>query len=62
MESFQKNLDYGYDHFLKDGFLPTDLLTGWDTDQNKNNLEGMFMFTYAAQYAILSQYELDKSK
>ncbi|UZJ63496.1 glycoside hydrolase family 76 protein [Sphingobacterium sp. KU25419] len=62
MESFQKNLDYGYDHFLKDGFLPTDLLTGWNPDKNKNNLEGMFMFTYAAQYAILSQYELDKSK
>lgn len=62
MDSFQKNLDYGYDHFLKGGFLPTDLLTGWDSDQNKNNLEGMFMFTYAAQYAILSQYELDKSK
>lgn len=60
MESFQKNLDYGYDHFLKDGFLPTDLLAGWDADKNKNNVEAMFMFTYAAQYAILSQYEVEK--
>lgn len=62
LESFQKNLDYGYSKFLRDGFLPTDLLKGWDNDKEKNNLEGMFMFTYASQYAILSQYELSKSK
>jgi hypothetical protein len=40
---------------LKDGFLPNDLLAGWAMNPNKNDLEGMFMFTYAAQYATLAQ-------
>ncbi len=56
MDSFQQNLDYGYRHFLRSGFLPADLLGGWHADQNKNNIEGMFMFAYATQYALLSQY------
>ena len=55
IDSFQQNLDYGYAHFLKDGFLPNDLLAGWAMNPNKNDLEGMFMFTYAAQYATLAQ-------
>ena len=59
-KSFQDNLDYGYTHFLKDGFLPNDLLGGWANDKSKNDLEGMFMFTYAAQYATLAQVESTK--
>ena len=60
IDSFQQNLDYGYAHFLRSGLLPPDLLGGWHTDKDKNNLEGMFMFTYAAQYAMLSQYQIEK--
>jgi hypothetical protein len=60
VKSFQENLDYGYTHFLKDGFLPNDLLGGWANDKSKNDLEGMFMFTYAAQYATLAQVEPTK--
>ena len=54
-KSFQQNLDYGYTHFLRSGLLPQDLLGGWHADTGKNSLEGMFMFAYAAQYAMLSQ-------
>lgn len=60
MDSFQQNLDYGYTHFLRSGLLPQNLLGGWHADKDKNNLEGMFMFAYAAQYAMLSQYEAGK--
>jgi predicted alpha-1,6-mannanase (GH76 family) len=60
-ESFQKNLDYGYDNFLQEGFLPTSLLVGWNRDNGKNNTEGMFNFTYAAEYAVLSRYQLEKN-
>ena len=60
-ESFQKNLDYGYDNFLKDGFLPTSLLVGWSKDNNNNKTEGMFSFTYAGEYAVLSRYQLEKN-
>lgn len=60
IESFQKNLDHGYDNFLYKGFLPTNLLVGWSRDNGKNNTEGMFSFAFAAEYAILSRYELEK--
>jgi hypothetical protein len=60
IDSFQKNLDYGYDNFLYEGFLPTNLLVGWSRDEGKNNTEGMFNFAFAAEYAVLSRYELEK--
>jgi len=60
VKSFQENLDYGYTHFLSEGFLPNDLLGGWAKDKSKNDLEGMFMFTFAAQYATLAQVEQPK--
>lgn len=60
INSFQKNLDYAYDNFLYKGFLPTNLLVGWNRDNGKNNTEGMFNFAFAAEYAVLSQYELEK--
>ncbi|NDV68305.1 glycoside hydrolase family 76 protein [Dysgonomonas sp. 25] len=58
IESFQQNLDYAYDNFLYKGFLPTNLLAGWKADEKENRLEGMFSFTFAAEYAVLSHYEL----
>lgn len=60
IDSFQQNLDYGYDNFLYEGFLPTNLLVGWSLSEGNNNTEGMFNFAFAAEYAILSQYELEK--
>lgn len=62
LDSFQKNLDYGYDNYLYEGHLPTNLLGGWDKDKEKNGVESMFMFAYAAQYAVLAQFELEKSQ
>ena len=60
INSFQKNLDYAYENFLYNGFLPTDLLEGWNEDYEKNKTEGMFSFAFAAEYAVLSKYELEK--
>lgn len=60
INSFQKNLDYAYDNFLYEGFLPANLLVGWNRDQGKNDIEGMFAFAFAAEYAVLSRYELEK--
>ncbi|MDO5523103.1 MAG: hydrolase [Bacteroidia bacterium] len=58
--TFQQNLDYGYENYLYKGFLPTNLLTGWSNDMSKNDTEGMFSFTFAAEYALLAQYEMTK--
>lgn len=60
INSFQKNLDHGYDNFLYKGFLPTNLLVGWSRDNGNNRTEGMFNFAFAAEYAVLSRYELQK--
>jgi predicted alpha-1,6-mannanase (GH76 family) len=60
INSFQRNLDYAYEHFLYRGFLPTSLLVGWSTNNSNNNMEGMFTFTYAAEYAVLARYEMEK--
>lgn len=56
IDSFQKNLDYAWDNYLKDDMLPPSLLVGWNQDRSRNNVEGMFMFAFAAEYAVLSRY------
>jgi predicted alpha-1,6-mannanase (GH76 family) len=60
LSAFQKNLDYAYDKFLYKGFLPANLLGGWDSNNSNNRVEGMFTFTFAAEYAVLARYELEK--
>ena len=62
IDTFQQNLDYGYQHFLFEGFLPTNLLAGWSHDNSNNKTEGMFTFTFAAEYALLSRYELTNKR
>lgn len=62
INSFQQNLDYGYKNFKYEDMLPNNLLSGWNNDKNDNNIEGMFMFTFAAEYAILAKYELENNK
>ncbi|MGV3763264.1 glycoside hydrolase family 76 protein [Parapedobacter sp.] len=57
IQPFQQNLDYGYTHFRHKGILPPDLLGGWGEDRR---VEGMFAFTFAAEYALLSAYVLEK--
>ncbi|MDR2425193.1 MAG: glycoside hydrolase family 76 protein [Prevotellaceae bacterium] len=59
LESFQRNLDYGYDNFFYSGFLPNNLLTGWRQNESNNRVEAMFNFAFAAEYAILSQYLIE---
>ena len=60
INSFQQNLDYAYDNYLHQDFLPTNLLVGWSLDNNNNKVESMFTFAFAAEYAVLAKYELEK--
>ncbi|MDY3978652.1 MAG: glycoside hydrolase family 76 protein [Tidjanibacter sp.] len=62
VDSFQRNLDYGYDNYLTASMLPVNLLAGWSDTRNNNNVEGMFTFAFAAEYAILARYTLSKEK
>jgi len=56
LSAFQDNLDHGYERFNHEGFLPTNLLKGWTEEKRGNGVEGMFMFTFAAQYAVLAEH------
>ncbi len=60
VNSFQKNLDHAYSNYLKDGILPPNLVYGWNPDESKNNVEAMFTFAFAAEYAVLAKYYLNK--
>ena len=60
INSFQLNLDHGYDNFLYKSMLPTNLLVGWSRENSNNSVEGMFTFAFAAEYAGLARYELEK--
>ena len=58
--TFQNNLDYAYENYLKDNMLPPNLLYGWNTTESKNNIEAMFTFSYAAEYAVLAKWNLSQ--
>lgn len=57
INSFQRNLDYGYDNYLEEGILPYDLLEGWGQRTSDNNVEALSSFALATQYAVLSQIQ-----
>lgn len=60
LKSFQDNLDYGYINSVKDGILPTSLLHGWSRNEASCSVKGFFQFAYAAQYAVLARYIIEK--
>ena len=58
ISTFQANLDYAWDNYLKDAMLPPSLLYGWNVFNFKNDVEGMFTFSFAAQYAVLAKWNI----
>jgi len=57
--NFQSNLDYAYENYLKDGFLPNNLLGGWESN---TKTKAFHQVAYAAEYAKLVQYLLNDAK
>jgi uncharacterized protein YyaL (SSP411 family) len=61
IESYQKSIDYSYDNFYKDGYLPVNWVKGWipgfEKDEHKNVLDHS---SHAETYALLAQFELSK--
>lgn len=60
ISTFQDNLDYAWDIYLKDNMLPPSLLYGWNIIKSQNNVEAMFTFAYAAEYAVLAKWQLTR--
>ena len=59
VQSFQDNLDFAWDNYLYKDMLPSSLLAGWNMDRSKNNVEGMFAFAFAAEYATLAKHLIE---
>ena len=55
--TFQNNLDYGWANYLKNGMLPNNLLVGWSWTPANNKVESLSAFAYAAEYAVLANYQ-----
>lgn len=60
--SFQNNLDYAWENNLYKNQLPNNLLQSWNTNREKCQMEGMFEFSYAYDYAEIARYLVKKSK
>lgn len=59
LQSFQDNLDYSWKKHMYESMLPTNLLLGWGSDRTKQNVEGMFIFAFAAEYAALARFKTE---
>ena len=62
IESFQKSLDYAYENYNRDGFLPRNYLSGWEDinyDNNKNVMDQASASQMYAMLAIWAQQILD---
>lgn len=57
IDSYQDNLDFAWAKYRMDGILPVNLLLGWNLSSASNNVEAMFSFTYASEYAMLANYQ-----
>ena len=57
LTSFQTNLDYAYEKYLRSNMLPIDLLGGWG---GSTKTKGFHQSTFAAEYAMLAIWQLRK--
>ena len=62
LNTYQANLDYAWANFKKDGILPVNLLVGWSQNTTNNKVESMFTFAYAAEYAVLANFQRQVSE
>lgn len=55
LASMEKNLNYAYDNYYKNGFLPTNLVAGWGMTGGNNNVHVMNNSSFAAQFALMAE-------
>lgn len=62
VDSFQKIYDHAYTNFLYKGLMPVDLYLGWAAEEGERQVRGRDQFAYAAQFAMLAKYDLERSR
>ncbi len=62
LDSFQENLDYSYGKHFREGFLPVDLLAGWNSNpaDSSNSVNVMATCMFVTEYAMLARRELEQ--
>lgn len=57
VQQFQESIDYAYDHYYRDGFLPSNFVQGWLADyEYDTRVNVMDAAAYAQYYFMLSTY------
>ena len=51
--TFQTNLDYSWENFLRQNALPRGLTGGWSNNQAQNDVRAIIAFAYASEYGML---------
>lgn len=58
-DCFQNNLDYAYENYLQDEFLPINMLGGWG---DNTVTKGFHQLAFASEYAVLVNYLQQKQE
>lgn len=59
IETFQRSIDYAYDNYYKDGYLPRDWINGWDNEKDGAKY-ALDRSATAEIYAMLALFEKEK--
>lgn len=63
LDDVQKTIDYAYDNFGMDGYIPVSWLAGWEEGWVKSDCKNLLDHTsHAETYLLLSQYQEAKEK
>ena len=71
IDAFSKTLNYAYDHYNREGFLPMDHLFGWNPEMTANNnydnkddvrVSCLRTFNYSAQFSWISLADFFKKQ
>lgn len=57
IDAYQKSMDYAYDNFSKDGYMPIDWLAGWQDNDKNNFKEALDHSSNIEMYALLAIFE-----
>lgn len=63
LDDVQKTIDYAYDNYGRDGYIPVSWLAGWEEGWAKSDCKNLLDHTsHAETYLLLSQYQQAKEE
>lgn len=63
LDDVQKSIDYAYEHYGRDGYIPVSWLAGWEDGWVKSDCKNLLDHTsHAETYLLLAQYQAAKAE